>query len=309
MRDAPERAPRRVVVTAGQAALFVVLASLAFATSGPLGRYARPADPVVIAFGRVLLAGALLFAVDARAVLRSFRALTASKRRLVAAAGALLGAHFALFFAGLDHTSLPAAVALVSLEPLAVVASAWAIFGLRPSRKEGLGVLLATAGAVVIGSASGSGEHTLFGDALVVAAVALFGVYVSIARLCRDALPARHYAALVYLAAAAPLAAWLASAALFAGDAESLALPPHATIAIVLLALIPTIFGHTAVQTAARHLSPSIVSLVSPGETLGAIALGALFLSAAPTAVELAGATVIVCGSAITLLAQRRVAS
>jgi drug/metabolite transporter (DMT)-like permease len=77
--------------------------------------------------------------------------------------------------------------------------------------------------------------------------------------------------------------------------------PAHAIVAIVALALIPTVLGHTAVQTAARRLSPSTVALVSPGETLGGVLIGAAFLAALPTTNEILGCLVIVLGAMIAV--------
>ncbi|WP_437646578.1 DMT family transporter [Sorangium sp. So ce362] len=286
-------------VTARSAALFVVLASLAFASSGPLARYARPVHPLFIAFGRVALAAVALSLLDLRGIARSAAALSLRQRAAVLTAGLLLAVHFALFLWGLDRTSLAAALSLISLEPLAVVLCAWAFFRVRPTRSEQAGVLLATAGAIVIASASGAGDHRLSGDLMVVGATVLYGLYVSFARALRDALPARSYAALVYASAAVFLAAALPAAP---GALEGVAPPPaHAAVAIVALALVPTLVGHTAVQAAARRMSPSIVALVSPGETLGGIVIGALWLDALPTAAEIAGAGIILAGATVAI--------
>ncbi|WP_437926607.1 DMT family transporter [Sorangium sp. So ce291] len=287
-------------VTARGAAFFVVLASLAFAASGPLARYARPVHPLFIAFGRVALAAAALSLLDLRSLARSVVALSLRQRAAVLCAGLLLAVHFALFLWGLDRTSLASALSLISLEPLAVVLCAWVFFRVRPTRVEQAGVLLATAGAVLIARGAGAGDHRLSGDLMVVGATLLYGLYVSFARALRDALPARSYAALVYTSAAVFLAAALPAAP---GALEGVAPPPaHAVVAIVALALVPTLIGHTAVQAAARRMSPAIVALVSPGETLGGIVIGALWLDAIPTAVEMAGAAVILVGATVAIL-------
>ena len=283
------------------AALFVVVASTAFATSGPLARYARPLDPLWIAAGRCGLAGLVLLAWERAGVLASLRGMTARQRWAVAGAGALLAAHFGLFLVGLDRTSLPAAVSLVSLEPLGVVLCAWALSGIRPTRLELVGVALATGGAGIVATGAGTGEHRLDGDLLVLAAVLLFGFYVSAARGLRDALPARSYAAVVYSVAAVTLAI---AAPLVPARAGTVGwpVPVHAALAVVALALVPTLIGHTAVQTAARTLSPSTVALASPGETLGGILIGAVSLGAIPTGTEIAGALVIVAGATVAVL-------
>jgi drug/metabolite transporter (DMT)-like permease len=284
------------------AVLFVLLASAAFATSSPLARYARPTHPLLIAFGRLALAALILLALDARALGASVRLLSPAQRWTVFSAGALLAAHFALFQLGLDHTSLPAAVSLVSLEPLSVVLLAWMVLGIRPTRAEQIGVLIATAGAVVVAQGQGQGEHRLTGDLLVLGAVALFGLYLTIARALKNAIPARSYVALVYTSAALVLGLFLA----IPGVADGAFPPPaHGVVAIAAIALIPTVLGHTVVQTASRSLPPSIVALVCPGETLGSIAIGIGLLGATPTATEILGALIILAGTVLALVAPK----
>jgi drug/metabolite transporter (DMT)-like permease len=289
------RAPAR------NAALFVLLAGAAFSVASPLARWARPTHPLVVAFGRLAVASVVLVTLDGASLPASVRALTARQRATVFGAGALLAAHFACFLWGLDHTSLPAAVSLVSLEPLGVVVSAWALLGVAPSRAEQLGVVLATAGAVLVARDAGHGEHRLAGDLAVLGAVALFGLYLTVARALKDALPARSYAALVYTGASLVLLLGLP----FLPDAFAAPAWPlgaRGLVAIAALGLVPTVLGHTAVQTASRSLPPAIVALVSPMETLGGIAIGAAFMGAVPSPRELGGAAVILAGSAVAIL-------
>ena len=290
-------------VSARGATLFLLITSAVFAVSGPFARAARPLHPVVVAFGRVALAALVLGAIAPRVTLRSLAGLTPRQRGLVLGAGALLAAHFALFLWGLDRTSIPAALSLVALEPLSVVLWAFGLYGIRPSRPEQIGVLLATTGAILVGQGAGAGEHQLTGDLLVLGAVVLFGAYVAAARGARDALPAQAYATLVYAGAAVALA--LALPFTPGALASAWSMPAHSAIYIVLLALFPTLIGHTAVQWAARRMSPALVALVSPGETLGGIALGAAWLGAIPTSSEITGGIIILSGTTIAILGSR----
>jgi drug/metabolite transporter (DMT)-like permease len=285
------------------AAGFVLVASAAFATASPLARAARPADPLLVAAARVLIAAAFLSVLDLRGMIRDLRALPRRVAAKIFLVGAILGAHFALFLCGLDRTSLPAGISLVSLEPLSVVVWAWLLFRERPSRAELLGVLLATTGAVIIAKDAGEGEHRLLGDLLVVGAVLLFGLYVGAARALKDALPPRTYAAAVYGCAA--IALCLALPLLPVAPDTTRAPPATSWLAILGVAFIPTVIGHTAVQTAARTLPPATVALVSPGETLGGIAIGVTLLGVTPRPLEVAGAALILLGSLVAIFAIR----
>lgn len=288
------------------AALFVLLAGLAFASSGPVARYARPADPLVVTFGRLAVAAVALLLLERKRVAPSLRALDRRSRLAVVLAGLLLAAHFALFLVGLDRTSLPAAMSLISLQPLAVVVTAWVLFAIRPTRMERAGVIIATLGAAIVARGSGVRDHSLYGDSLVVGAVVLYGFYLAVARALRDAIGSRVYAAFVYSVAALAMAVVLVATRRAGAIAT---LEPHSIMAIVALGLVPTVIGHTAVQTASRTLSPSTVALVSPGETAGAIAIGAIFMGAEPTLLELAGAAVIVAGAVLGIIGKKAGAS
>jgi len=285
----------------GRAALFVTIASTAFALSSPIARLARPAHPLFVAFGRVALAAILLFALDPSGVVRHARGVSREVRLRIVACGALLGAHFALFQVGLDRTSLPAAVSLISLEPAVVLVCAFFVHGERPTRREQIGVLLATVGAAIVARGAGTGEHRLGGDLLVLGAVALFGLYVAAARAIKDALPARHAGSLIYGVAAVVV---LAALPLFDAMDGARGWPLGSFVAIAAIAVIPTIIGHTSVQAAARTLPPAVVALASPGETLGGLMLGALMLGAMPTQTELVGAAVILSGVLVALFAR-----
>lgn len=283
---------------------YLLLASVVFATSGPLARLARPAHPMTMAIGRVAVAALVLLVLEHKTVFAHLASMSPRQRLGIFGAGSLLAAHFALFLWGLDETSLPAAMSLVSLEPLSVVVCAFFLYRITPSRGEQLGIVLATAGAIVITFGAGEGEHRLLGDLLVLAAVVVFGLYIAAARGLKDALPARPYAALVYSSATLVLLPVVLLAP-GVGPSAVTDLSLESIFFIVLLGLIPTVIGHTMVQSAARKMSPAIVALVSPGETFGAIAIGAALLGAFPTWIEIAGGLVIVTGAATALLAPR----
>lgn len=281
------------------AVLFVVVASAAFSVAGPLARLARPLHPLLVAFSRVALAAVLLAALDLPGTARAFAALTFRQRAHIFGAGAILAVHFALFLWGLDQTSLPAAVSLISLEPIGIVVLAWIFFGIRPTRREQIGLFFATAGALVMSRGAGTGDHRLLGDLLILGAVVLYGLYVTVARALRDVLPATPYAALVYASAALVLAA---SLPFIPHVFENLSpLPVRSILAVAGLTLIPTLIGHTAVQTAARTLPPALVALVCPCETVGGILVSAALLGAVPTPVEIAGTAIILAGAIIVI--------
>jgi drug/metabolite transporter (DMT)-like permease len=79
------------------------------------------------------------------------------------------------------------------------------------------------------------------------------------------------------------------------------AAPAASWAAVIALGLVPTLVGHTLVQRAARRVPPAIVALVSPGETVGSIAIGAL-MGRAPSAVECVGAALVIAGATVAIV-------
>ncbi|MFO0659138.1 MAG: DMT family transporter [Polyangiaceae bacterium] len=285
-------APSRVT-----ALLVVLIASLCFSTSGPLARMAAPASPLLIAAARTGIASLLLLGRAPLQSIAEVRRTSWPQRRVMLVAGLLLAGHFGFFLYGLATTSLAAAVTLVSLEPVAVVVAAALAFNERPSTQAKIGIALATLGAVIVAQGGGSGEHTLLGDLFVVIAVVLYGAYVMSARRLAGAISANAYAAVVFGTSAVSLAIVCG----FAG--VSLDIPARSWWLIVALGVIPTLGGHTLVQWAVRWAPASVVALVSPGETLGSLAIAAVLMSLPPSPVELMGAVVVRAGAVATLLA------
>jgi drug/metabolite transporter (DMT)-like permease len=279
----------------GKELALVALAACAFATASPIAKSVAGLSFASIGAGRCAVAAVALLAMAPLATYRAVRGLDVRRRVALGGAGVLLAAHFALFLAGLMTTSLPAAAALISLEPVAVVVAAWLAFGVRPRRLESLGIAIATVGAVVVAQGAGQGDHRLMGDALVLGSVLLFGAYVAFARGLRLAMPTRPYAACVYTVAAFTL-----TPVALVFDAGASAPSASTWLAVGALGLVPTLVGHTLVQRAARHASPSIVALVSPGETVGAILIGAA-TGHLPSPIEWTGAAIVVLGAVVTV--------
>jgi drug/metabolite transporter (DMT)-like permease len=277
--------------------LLVALVAATAATSSPLAKVAHGLSFAQIGAGRCAVGALVLLAMAPRVTRRALTGLDARGRIAVLGGGVLLGVHFALFLGGLLATSLPAAAALLSLQPLAVVVAAWVAFGARPNAREQLGIALAAAGAAVVARGAGHGEHTLLGDGLVIGAVVVYGAYIAFARWIGSAMPTTSYAGCVYAVAACTLAVALPLAP---HDAR---IAPNCVswLAVLGLGLIPTAVGHTLLQRAARRVPASIVALVSPGETVGSILIGAS-MGAWPSLVEWTGAILVAVGAIVAVV-------
>ncbi len=301
--SAPEgvRTVRSIEPTRSTDIVLLVVAALSFALASPLAKACEGLGAFGIGAGRCAIGSLGLFVLAPRQTVRALAVLRPKQIGALVIAGLLLAGHFALFLAGLAATSLPAAVALVSLEPLAVVLLAWLLFGLRPRAGEAVGLAVAVVGALLIARGAGEGDNRLLGDLLVVGAVVLYGAYVAAARGLQNMMPVMPYAASVYGVAAlalAPFGWW---------QAQGQPMPSARTFGfVVLMGLVPTLVGHTLVQRLARRLSPSVVALIPAGETVGSIAIAAVAQAVVPTRIEWLGTAAILAGAILVSRASAR---
>src|SRR5581483_6001452 len=254
------------------------------------------APPIVTAAHRMVWSAAILLAL---AGLTRRAELVGMSRRsflLLALAGALLGAHFALWTAALFATSVASAVFLVDTHPILV--GFFARWTLAETTKlttwVGIGLTL-VGGAIIAGGDSGAGA-SIVGDAMAVIAAAMFAGYLVIGRRARQGLSTVTYAGLVYGGAAALLLA--ATALSGAGLSPRSALDPLAWLGLV---AVPTLGGHTVFNWTLRYLPASVVGVAILGEPVVATGLAWLILREQPPVTAIAGGCVVLVGLFIAL--------
>ncbi len=251
---------------------------------------------------------------------RQWRTLARREVWLALAAGVLLAMHFWSWNASLRFTSVAASVSLVNLQPviIAVVSAYW--LAERPSRRQWHGIVLAVAGALVVGladvpggaagildalhGAHGDGDaarsRALFGDLLALLGAFTAAIYFLIGRRVRQYLDLWPYVALVYGAAfvSCLLLVPLTGAAM-------LPQPPRELAIFAGLAIGPMLIGHTGMNWALGHLPAYVVNLTTLGEPIGATILAAVLpgIAEVPGRGTLAGGALVLLG---VLLAARR---
>ena len=198
-------------MTRSQAARWVALpiGVCAISTSGILIRLTE-APPLVTATHRLLWAAAILLTF---AFFRNRHDLALLRGRtlgLLAASGALVGAHFALWTSALFHTSVASAVLLTDTHPVLIAIGSRAFLGEATPLGVWAGIALTLLGSVII--AGGDilvGGSALLGDAMALGASVTFAGYLVIGRRARQELGVVTYAGVVYgiggvLSASAP---------------------------------------------------------------------------------------------------------
>jgi len=231
---------------------------LAASQSGNLVRLGGHTHPVAIAAWRLLMA-ALILAPVAGARLSALGRLGAREWGLLGLAGVAPAGHLVAWIAAVQHTTVANAAIFFSVNPvLTAVGGAW-LFGERLTRHFWLSAGLGLAGVAILGWGDlGGGPGPLLGDALALLCSVLFTLYFLAGKSLRAGLDNRVYVTALY--AIAGLVCFVALAALgqplFAYDAA-------AWRCFLLMALVPTVLGHTGLNYALRYLDAGRVSLAT----------------------------------------------
>lgn len=283
--------------------VWLVVGVSAVSTSAVLIRAANDVDvpALTIAFYRCALASVVLVPLAWTRHRGELRNLRRGSRRLLIVSGVALGCHFATWVSSLSYTSIAASAVLVQTMPV-WVALAGPLIGERTSRRGWLGIAIALAGTAAIAVASPGGDryaNPMLGDALAVAGAMFAATYVVIGRHVRQEISFVAYSASVDVVAAACLAAaMLVSGTPFAG------FPTEAWVLFAAMTIGPQFLGHTVFNHLLGELKASIVAIALLAEPVGATLLAFLVFHERPGLQVVAGATIVLAGVAITLLAE-----
>lgn len=263
--------------------------------------FVRLADApgVVVAFWRMAIACLVLLPWTLRALRRT--PLSGGTGWASAAAGVLLGIHFATWISSLSYTTVAASVTLVATIPLWVAMLAWLVLGQPPTLTVLLGVLTAVAGGAVIafGDAGGTGTATapLLGNGLALVGAVAGAGYLLLGRSAqRHGLSLQAYVGVAYAVAALVLA----PLPLLFGHAY-LDYPAASYLWVVLLALVPQSIGHTGINYALKHLDPTKVATATLLEPVGAGLAAWWLFTEMPGLLTLIGAVSVLAGVLLTV--------
>jgi len=278
----------------------LALGVAAVSVAAPLIKVAE-APPLSIAAYRLLLAALpvlVLALCTRRAELRSF---SSADRQALVFAGLCLAGHFATWVSSLKYVTVASSTALVTTSPLFVALFAL-LFGVeRTTRGMALAIAACTCGGLVIGSADmAAGSREIVGDLLALAGAGFAAGFLVMGRRVRARVSIVAYAGVVYAIAALVMTALaLVTRQPFTGFSGK------TYFLFALLALVPQLIGHSALNWTLGHISAHSVAIAVLGEPVLATLLTALFLGERPGAVRLLGCFLIIAGVYLGLQEER----
>ncbi|MBP7126783.1 DMT family transporter [Myxococcota bacterium] len=241
----------------GSAMVLLALGLVAASQSGNLVRIAD-AHPVVIAGWRLLLAALAMIPIAGPRI-GGLRELPSRLLLEAVLAGIALGAHLVAWIAAVQKTTVANAATFFCINPLLTALAARIFLGERVNARLGGSIVLGLAGVLTMGihDLRLSPDH-LEGDLLSILCSALFTIYLLAGRRVRAVVDNRVYVLVLYsVAGLATL-----SVAVLQGQ-DWLDPSPRNWLAYGLLALVPTLLGHTFLNHSLRWLSAARLSVLT----------------------------------------------
>lgn len=290
-------------------ALALVVAVIAISWSGPLVRF-TDAPALAVAAWRLCLSVAILLIFLVVPSNREHTRLEPKQVILAVLAGLFLAGHFATWITSLHYTSVANSVTLVSMQPLFAAILSTVFLREQPSRRQWLGIVVAAAGAIIIGATGGAagGDH-LKGDLLALSGAAFGAAYFLIGRVLRGSISLWQYTSTVYgVAAVALVITAILNGVPLTGYGR------NDWLVFVALAAVPMMLGHTGVNYALRYVPAYVANIVVLGEPIGATLIAWLLpaIAEVPTPRFIAGAVLVLAGivlSTESTAAPKRVAT
>lgn len=246
-----------------------------------------------------LLLGPFLLTKGARAELRGMSLRT---WLLVALSGVFLAFHFIFWIGSLKYTTVASSTILITLQPIFVMVMAYFTLKERTSWQAWAGAGIAIFGSTFIGwgdlQISGM---ALWGDLLSLLGTFVVSGYLVIGQYLRGAMSSMVYSLLVYVFAIIVMFFYCI------GEGYSLVdYSGREWLLFVLLAVIPTVFGHTLFNWLLKYVSAAAISMAILGEPIGATILAYLLLGEAVTWAQWVGGGIIMSGIWLFLATQKK---
>jgi Permeases of the drug/metabolite transporter (DMT) superfamily len=269
----------------------VIFAALAASSSAIFVRFIN-ADAIAIGFYRLTFA-LPFFAVGAFVWNRKELFSITPKQLIGCALGGLfLTGHFFTWFTAIENTTVASAVVICSTDPIIILAITAGILKEKTSWKAVVGVLIALTGAAIItgGDYSFAGD-SIFGDIMAFLGALFIALYFLTGRKMRKEINATVYVFLVFTAC------WIAfTVGMLLTGTPFTGYSKMDYINLFAMAMVCQIGAHAVFNWCLGHVSPLYISTIETGEAIFASILAVIFFAEIPTAWQLVGGGITICG-------------
>lgn len=256
----------------------------------------------VIAFYRLFFTVLLMLPIFLLKYKHEVKLITKRDWKLTVISGIFLAFHFILWFESLNYTSVASSTVLVTIQPLFAFIGAYLFFKEAITMKALISGTIAVLGSFIIswGDFKVSGM-ALWGDLLALVACALITGYLLFGQDVRKRLSLITYTFLVYSVSAVTLFIYV----LLVGE-PLLPYPKADWIYFILLAIVPTLLGHTLFNWSVKYISTTTISMAILLEPIGAAILAYYILGEKIIATQWIGGLVVMLGVALFLVDERK---
>lgn len=281
--------------------LAIIIGVIGVSFSAILVRYSD-APSSVIAFYRMLFSCLILLPFFCKGAIKEMKGINKKDWLLCVLAGGFLAFHFILWFESLQYTSVANSTVLVTLQPLFAFFGTYFLFKERISIKGALSVIMAITGGILIGASDFAHDKVaLLGDVLALIACALATAYFLIGQIVRKRMSLTAYTFIVYGISAIILLVYV-----LGSGHELVHYPKEEWYLFILLAIVPTLLGHSLFNWAIEWVSTTKISMAILFEPVGAAILAYYLFNETVSAAQLVGALFILIGLSLFILLNKR---
>ena len=282
----------------------LIIGIFAISTSAILIRWSS-SDPLVIGSYRQTFATFLFLPFLLKDKFQEILNLSSREILELLIIGILLGAHFGFWISSVKATSVAASVLLGTCHIVYVSIIGWIVFGEKLNNRGIIGTVIALAGIIILFWGDLVEDPGNFrGNFLAFISGILAGLYYLGGRKHRKNISLPTYAFIVYFSSAVVM--WFV---VLTQGLEYRSIPNSEFQLFFLMALVPTLLGHTMQNWALAFLPAYVISITLLAEPIGSGLLAWYIFSEVPSLGVLVGGLIVLVGVYAVALSEKEINS
>ncbi len=280
----------------------LIIGIFAISTSAILIRWSS-SDPLVIGSYRQTFATFLFLPFLLKDKFQEILNLSSREIFELLIIGILLGAHFGFWISSVKATSVAASVLLGTCHIVYVSIIGWVVFGEKLNSRGIIGTVIALAGIIILFWGDLVEDPGNFrGNFLAFISGILAGLYYLGGRKHRKNISLPTYAFIVYFSSAVVM--WFV---VLTQGLEYRSIPNSEFQLFFLMALVPTLLGHTMQNWALAFLPAYVISITLLAEPIGSGLLAWYIFSEVPSLGVLVGGLIVLVGVYAVALSEKEI--